>query len=806
MEAILKHLELQLSSNQNGQRLHLMSMKNTDGSPRWIWNAASEKPHFLKFYATNSLKSKMIYWTIQLIFFLQLQKLFFNTSTYYIKNVAHRIYQEINPFKTNWALFTGTVGPNNKLIVYKQENDNGYFYKLAPHHMVNDLLENEAHATYKLDLFKIKSFRYPKVSHVTHNMIKLSDVSLNSRADQFSLEHSLALGEMYNHTLKSVYLNNLPVFQKTKKLLEHLHNKKDFRIPTGLLKKLDLLLEKQGNKSIQVAMSHGDFTSWNSYVENGEIAIYDWELSAPHMPIGHDAFHFIMQQGVLINHHSWNQIKAEIFKTISPQQFKLWMNSNEEGSQNMQDYLELYLLLNTVYYLDIYANQAKWHMQIDWLLKVWSNAISDMLKSGSKHRQVMILDVFDFLKNKPYGSVKFPDYAPEKLNEYSDIDLCIHQKNANQLVRFLKQHPMTAKLKSIQYSYMCSVQVYLKNDQVLSLDLIWELKRKSVVMLDANQIISRSYLNDFGVKKIKQSDLARFIGLFYILNGQSVPDKFKAYEMLLSKSDTELDRMLYRHYAFNDQVHPELLTYLDKQSKNTGLHKLRNQFNYIQDCISKFVFTKGMVITFSGVDGAGKSTVIEKVKQRVEKVLRKPVVVIRHRPSLLPILSAWVKGKAQAEKDAANTLPRQGNNNDFWGSLFRFTYYYIDYVFGQFYVFFKYQTRGYVVLYDRYYFDFINDSKRSNIELPKNWIRMGYNLVFTPNLNFFLYADPEVILSRKRELDKATISTLTSEYINLFKKLGQHQADTYFNIENIQLEQTIHQIMQQTTHKLAIAS
>ncbi|UTW67941.1 hypothetical protein KFE94_07445 [bacterium SCSIO 12643] len=806
MEAILKHLELQLSSNQNGQRLDLMSMNNPDGSPRWIWNATSEKPHFLKFYATNSLKSKVIYWAIQVLFSLKLQKLLFKTSTYYVKNVGHRIYQEINPFKPNWALFTGTVGPNNKLVVYKLEEGKGYFFKLAPNHVANDLLENEAHATYKLDLFKVKSFSYPKVSHVTHNMIKLSDVSMNSRSDHFGLEHSLALGEMYNHTIKSSHLDDLSAFQKTKKLLAQLHAKKDFRIPNGLLKKLDLLLEKQGNKSVQVAMAHGDFTSWNSYVENGEIAIYDWELSAPHMPIGYDAFHFIMQQGILVNHASWNAIKEEIFQTISKRQFKLWLNSDESGSKNMRDYLELYMLLNTVYYLDLYSNQAKWHKQVHWLIKVWSAAISDMLQSGSNQRQVVIMDVFDSLKDQPYGTVKFPEYSPEKLNEYSDIDMCIPQKNARQLVRFLKQHPMTAQLKSVKYSYMSSVQVFLKDGQVLSLDLIWKLKRKSVVMLDTNQIISRSYLNDFGVKKIKQSDLTHFIGMFYVLNGKSVPQKFKAYEMLLAKSNSELDRMLYRHFAFNDQIHSELVAYLNKQSANLGVSKLFNQISYLWDCVTKFLFNKGMVITFSGVDGAGKSTVIEKVKHRVEKVLRKPVIVIRHRPSLLPILSAWVKGKAQAEKDAANTLPRQGANNSFWSSLFRFGYYYTDYIFGQFYVFFKYQIRGYVVLYDRYYFDFINDSRRSNIELPKNWIKMGYHLVFTPNLNFFLYADPDVILSRKRELDKATISSLTSDYINLFKKLGQNQKDTYFNIENIQLEQTIRQIMQQTTHKLAIAS
>jgi hypothetical protein len=109
--------------------------------------------------------------------------------------------------------------------------------------------------------------------------------------------------------------------------------------------------------------------------------------------------------------------------------------------------------------------------------------------------------------------------------------------------------------------------------------------------------------------------------------------------------------------------------------------------------------------------------------------MRKRVVVIRHRPSLLPILSAWSKGKTAAEKEAAETLPRQGQNKSFFSSVFRFSYYYTDYLFGQFYVYFKHVLRGDVVLYDRYYFDFINDSLRSNITLPKWILKSGYTFL-----------------------------------------------------------------------------
>ena len=97
-----------------------------------------------------------------------------------------------------------------------------------------------------------------------------------------------------------------------------------------------------------------------------------------------------------------------------------------------------------------------------------------------------------------------------------------------------------------------------------------------------------------------------------------------------------------------------------------------------------------MIVTFSGIDGAGKSSIISAVQPLIEKTFRRPVVVLRHRPSVLPILSAWKLGKEQAEKASVAKLPRTGTNQSKMGSLIRFFYYYSDYLFGQYYVFWKY--------------------------------------------------------------------------------------------------------------------
>ena len=200
---------------------------------------------------------------------------------------------------------------------------------------------------------------------------------------------------------------------------------------------------------------------------------------------------------------------------------------------------------------------------------------------------------------------------------------------------------------------------------------------------------------------------------------------------------------------------------------------------------------KGNIISFSGVDGAGKTTILRELTELIEQKYNKSVVELRHRPSVLPILSAIKHGRQEAEKKTMEVLPRTGGNKSKISSYIRFFYYLTDYVFGQWVIYFKYTLKGKTVIYDRYYFDFINDARRTNIDLNSNFIKFFYKFVFKPDMNIFLYAPPEVILSRKQEMDEASIVELTENYIKLFDDLGKGNKNQYVSIENIDKEVTM---------------
>jgi thymidylate kinase len=786
MENIFVKIGYSLTSTRNNSNdliFNLLYIKNPDGSPRWIWNANSNKPLFLKFYNIGSLRAWLFATALKTVFILKLQKIVFSKKTYFATQIGNPVLD----YKKDWALFTGTIGPNNKAILYA----NTSFYKIATTPNAQVLINRE-HTILEQINSNPYGFITPKSTQLSSEIIQLSDVSENgTRLKSITSSHLNTLLEMStieSHTLK------LGEWELLNSLKNDFKSINDTRIPINMVRKIKTLIENcSEDEKIELSLSQGDFTQWNMYESNGKIALYDWELASFERPKGFDYFHFIIQQGVLVDHKSWTTIYTDIKEECNG---NFWEQLFNNDLDKLNDYLKWYLITNCIHYLKIYSNQPKWHIQIEWLLQVWNEGLNLFLVEEKTSRELLIMDIFDLLQNQEYAALKFNNGFPEQLSIYSDIDLVINKKTNQLLVSFLKNHALVSKITLNQRSFMNTVQVFLKDGTLLSLDLIWQLKIKNLQIMDANQIIANHFLNEYGVKNASSMDTARFIMLFYILNDSEIPVKYLENEIAIQNFNLPQDIILKDHIEKNKKNKENVLNFIKSNRNNQNILGLKNTINYFTDTMKNSINNKGFTITFSGVDGAGKSTIIENIAFRIEKQLRKPVVVLRHRPSILPILSVWSKGKEQAHLDVIEGLPRQGKNKSALSSFIRFSYYYLDYLLGQFVVYFKYIVRGKVVIYDRYYFDFINDSKRSNIVLPKKLTSFFYNFLLKPEFNFFLFADADIILKRKEELSKATIEKLTADYHDLFELL-QSKSNTlvYQPINNVDLEVTLNQVI-----------
>jgi thymidylate kinase len=762
---------------------------NDDQSIRWIWPSDNKKPVFLKLYTASSVKSKIFVVLVRLIFLLKLQGLFAE------KAIASLDFfpLEYNIDSTReWAMFTGTKGPNRKLVIVAYDLQNiCSFTKIAYGTNATALIQNEKKATDKLTGYNLLNTTIPQLISHSENHIQISDVSNGKRSSKLEHSHINSLIEIEQQTKNETVLSHTPFFKVAMDNYREINTNLDQRVPNAMKRKLQWLISSIDEKSkIETVTAHGDFTPWNCFVAQNQLSLYDLEMVQEKMPLGYDAFHFIIQNGVLVKRASWKSISQEIMDVICPALFG-------GDKKKTKEYLKLYLLINTTYYLDIYSKQDEWHAQVDWLLQTWNEAISYVLQYSHDSRKLVLMDAFDFMQNKKYAALKFKGYLPEQVSSLSDVDFCTSKKDATALIKFIKNHCLVNVARIKNLSFMKNIELVLNNSELLSIDCIWQLKRKNLVLQNIHQLINSSSSNVFGIKQPSCLVEADYVNHFYALNKAETPIHYKSRSFELKMQNlAESTKPL--------AIQKALKKTLKKKRINKGLSLINNTIHYGIDTLKSSIGPRGFIVTFSGVDGAGKSTLIEITKQRIDKQLRKSVVVLRHRPSVLPIISAWTLGKAAAEQKAASTLPRQGKNSSTLSSIVRFTYYYTDYVLGQFYVYAKYVLRGKVVVYDRYYFDFINDSKRSNINLPKWVTTLGYKLIMKPDVNFFLYADAETILARKQELDAVTIEELTDKYLTLFQKLNTtEKTKKYHAVKNLKLQDTVDSIMTQL--KLQVA-
>jgi thymidylate kinase len=416
--------------------------------------------------------------------------------------------------------------------------------------------------------------------------------------------------------------------------------------------------------------------------------------------------------------------------------------------------------------------------------------------------------LFKFLEDKQYALMKNKGELLSDINENSDLDILIKKSKIKETLVWLKSHSLVEHVSEIGTSYMTVVSMYFRDGTFLSIDLINKLKRCELEYLSVEEVLSNTVYSEEGVKLPDARYDFLYITLFYTLNHAVIPRSYVVYfdglSLLIQRKvkiflRERLDVCISSFDEFAQQTnsgiaHSAISDVIDFDKSNRGFNGIVNLLNYFIDTLKLYFRGDGVVMTFSGVDGAGKSTIIEKTKVLLETKFRKKVVVIRHRPSLLPILSAWVHGKKKAEERSMSTLPRQGTNKNVLSSLFRFTYYLVDFVIGQFVVWFKYTAKGHVVLYDRYYFDFIEDARRTNIQLPKWFCKMFYSIVFKHDVNFFLYAKPDIILQRKQELSAVDIVELTSRYRETFSSYSNNYDSEYVMINNENIKDTMDRV------------
>lgn len=813
-------------------------INNPDQSMRWVYPEEIASPSFLNFYNTASLKAKLIAQGIKSAFALGMRKRVSSGqfTIHYKEQLAIDVLLKDLVYD-HYSIFTGTNGLNRTVLAeVNRKGESTHFLKMGLSIQASGLIVNEHKNLQTLNELSFDHFSIPESQLIDDSKQLISNIRTEDsrRSNELEEIHAKALEELYDKTPGKQALPFGQLKERYDYLIANIRSPHKIKQSNRIVKNLQKIVASiPDNTMIPVARAHYDFTPWNMFVSNGELRIYDWELSIENMPVLFDAYHFIFQKSILTEHKSIGEITEELEEVF---QRKYMQHLIEKYQIDTDLQLKLYLIEIAAYYTALYQRNKTNSPQEIWQMNCWSELSQLMVnqidikermsteliyasnfqgKSMRENRHQNIKQRHHFigffcsrLIHFPHTFLKLGDEHPMEVSKNSDLDILVQKKDIKQLVNYVRNHEHVKDYKAYYKSFMASLEITFDDDSFLSLDLIHDFRRKGLVYLDAKTVLDHSITNVKNISVPAVHHDFEYCFLFYMLNKASLPEKYIRYfKMNNAAQKNYISSYITKKYHLKYLSFEELCSYSVKKltaiksqlkylKNNRFQSRLYHAFYYIKDTVVELVQRKGFVITFSGVDGAGKSTIIEAVREQLSGVYRKKVIVLRHRPGILPIISAWKYGKEAAEKRTVERLPRTGNNKSKLSSFLRFMYYYTDYIIGQLYIYFRYILRGYIVLYDRYYFDFINDGKRSNIQLNKTFVKQLYSLIYKPRFNYFLYASPEVILQRKKELKESDIIALTQHYKELFEDYNKrYHKDLYLGIENINKEQTIATIM-----------
>lgn len=177
----------------------------------------------------------------------------------------------------------------------------------------------------------------------------------------------------------------------------------------------------------------------------------------------------------------------------------------------------------------------------------------------------------------------------------------------------------------------------------------------------------------------------------------------------------------------------------------------------------------GCFIVILGVDGSGKSTVIEAITPSLNTITNNQIVAKHFRPGLLPPL-ARLKGK-QAVQIGPVLDPHGSTPSGTVGSLLRLTYLTLDYVLGYWLLLRpKIAKSPTVIVFDRYCYDMVLDPRRFRINLPVGLVRWFIRLAPKPDLIICLHGNPAVITARKNELPLVEVKRQTEALLAFAKQ------------------------------------
>jgi thymidylate kinase len=181
-------------------------------------------------------------------------------------------------------------------------------------------------------------------------------------------------------------------------------------------------------------------------------------------------------------------------------------------------------------------------------------------------------------------------------------------------------------------------------------------------------------------------------------------------------------------------------------------------------------YNKSIVISFMGVDGSGKSTLIDLITKKFKNKY-KNIKYIHLRPYLF-----------LTDKSVTNANPHQKKSRSKFISLLQILTWLIIY---QIFFFFKLRKKNQLIIFDRYAHDLQIDKIRYRFSLSDKLTKSILSLFPEPHLWIVLKAPIKLIEKRKKELPIKELKRQMKLYVNFsYNRKNTLLLNTSKNITN----------------------